>query len=424
MRISTIQAFNIGVQGVQDNYSKVTRTQEQVSSGKRILSPADDPVASVRLLQLDQQANKLDQYDANLNAATNSLTQEEATINAINNSLQRVREIALQAGNGALVQADRQALGQELAEREEELAALFNSRNARGEYLFGGFQSQTPPFVKEPDGTYTYQGDEGQRSIQIAGSKQVAINDNGKKLFVDVPNVNRVVTASDAANIGDARISLGVVEDKSAYDNQFYPVETLRIRIGVDGGSYDVYDQADPAIPPALPVVLASGAIVPNEDQSYQIRYAGVVVTLDGGLVENDEFRITRGVVDGGAGVQEKRSILQTVAELRKTLETTGASTADKLLRRDQLGIAVENLDNSMNQVLSVQTSIGARLNVIESTLNENADVKLINQGMTAQLSELDYAEALSRLSFETIVLQAAQQSFVKISGLSLFNLL
>ena len=87
MRISTIQAFNTGVQGVQDNYSKVTRTQEQVSSGKRILSPADDPVASVRLLQLDQQANKLDQYDANLSAATNSLTQEEATINAINNKL-------------------------------------------------------------------------------------------------------------------------------------------------------------------------------------------------------------------------------------------------------------------------------------------------------------------------------------------------
>ncbi|WP_022963236.1 flagellar hook-associated protein FlgL [Halopseudomonas pelagia] len=419
MRISTIQAFNIGLQGMQDNYSKVTRTQEQVSSGKRMLSPADDPVASVRLLQLDQQANKLDQYDANLKAATNSLTQEEATINAINNNLQRVREIALQAGNGALGQADREALGQELAEREEELVALFNSRNARGEYLFGGFQSQTPPFIKEPDGTYTYQGDEGQRSIQIAGSKQVAINDNGKKLFVDVPNVNRVVTTADPANVGGARISLGVVEDKGAYDTTFYPNDSVTIRVGLDGASYEILDQNnDPLAPPV------TGVIQPNDDQSYQIRFGGVVVTLDGELAENDEFQITRGAVDGGAGVQEKRSILQTVAELRNTLETTGDSQEDKLLRRDQLAIAVENLDNGMNQVLSVQTSIGARLNVIESTQNENAEVKLINQAMTAQLSELDYAEALSRLSFETVVLQAAQQSFVKISGLSLFNLL
>jgi flagellar hook-associated protein 3 FlgL len=77
-----------------------------------------------------------------------------------------------------------------------------------------------------------------------------------------------------------------------------------------------------------------------------------------------------------------------------------------------------------MNSVLSVQTSIGARLNVIESTGDENAEVSLINTKVQAELSELDYAEALSRLSMESIVLQAAQQSYVKISGLSLFNFL
>lgn len=417
MRISTIQAFNIGVQGVQDNYSKVTRTQEQVSSGKRILSPADDPVASVRLLQLGQQANKLDQYDANLTAATNSLTQEEATINAINNNLQRVREIALQAGNGALGQTDRQALAQELGEREEELLGLFNSRNARSEYLFGGFQSQTQPFIKQPEGNYTYEGDEGQRSIQIGGSKQVAINDNGKTLFEDVSNVNRVVTTTGPTNIGEARISLGVVEDKAAYDKTFDPNASVTINIGADG-KYEIYDVPVLTDPVTSPTKLDAGKIVPNEDQSYQIRFGGVVVTLDGELKEGDVFQLT------SEPTEEKRSILQTVAELRATLETTGDSREDKLERRDQLGIAIQNLDNGMNQVLSVQTSIGARLNVIESTQNENAELKLINQGMTAQLSELDYAEALSRLSFETVVLQAAQQSFVKISGLSLFNLL
>ncbi|MFO7705178.1 MAG: flagellar hook-associated protein FlgL, partial [Halopseudomonas sp.] len=319
---------------------------------------------------------------------------------------------ALQAGNGALGQADRQALAQELGEREEELLGLFNSRNARSEYLFGGFQSQTPPFVKAPDGSYSYEGDEGQRSIQIAGSKQVAINDNGKKLFVDVPNVNRVTTDTSSVT---ARISLGVVEDKGAFDNDFYPAEAVSIRIGPGGESYEIHDSADTEVPPAI---LATGVIEPNDGESYQIRFGGVVVTLDGELKPGDQFQIT------SAPTEEKRSILETVAELRTTLETTDDSRKGKLERRDQLSIAIQNLDNGMNQVLSVQTSIGARMNVIESTQNENAELKLINQGMTAQLSELDYAEALSRLSFETVVLQAAQQSFVKISGLSLFNLL
>lgn len=415
MRISTIQAFNNGVQGIQNNYAKVSRTQEQVSTGQRLLSPADDPVASVRLLQLNQEANKLAQYKDNLTAATNSLNQEEATLTAVTNTLQRVREIALQSGNATLTVVERQALAQELVEREEELFNLFNSRNARGEYLFGGFQSQTPPFVQDPDGSYRYEGDEGQRAIQIAGSKQVAINDNGKALFVDVPNVNRVVTETLT---GTARISLGVVEDKLAYDTDFYPNDSVTIRIGVDGESYEIFGNLDPLTP------IASGTIEPNEVQSYQIRVAGVVVTLDGELAENDEFQITRGATVATEDNREKRGILQTIALLRETLETADDSTEGRLQRRDVLAVSLDNLDNAMGSVLNVQTSVGARLNVIESTENENAEVTLINTTVQAQLSELDYAEALSRLSFETIVLQAAQQSFVKTSSLSLFNLL
>ncbi|GGC87854.1 flagellar hook-associated protein FlgL [Halopseudomonas salina] len=426
MRISTIQTFNNGNQGIQDNYAKVTRTQEQVSSGKRLLSPADDPVATVRLLQLDQEAGRLEQFKSNMSAATNSLNQEEATLNSVTNILQRVREITLQAGNGALDASDRQALAQELTEREEELFGLFNSRNARGEYLFGGFQSQTPPFVREPNGTYTYEGDQGQRSIQIAGSKQLAINDNGKDLFVDVGNVNRVVTErtlpADPA-VPFPRISLGVVEDKTTYDTKFYPNNTLSISIG-PGNTYTITGDApvpgpgDPGYPSAVPV---SGTFEPNEENNLQIRIAGVVVNLDGALQDGDTFTIKPGDTDDTG---EKRSILQNIAFLRETLEDPGNSPEDKLLRRDKLAISLENVDNAMNSVLSVQTSIGARLNVIESTGNENAEVSLINTKVQAELSELDYAEALSRLSLESVVLQAAQQSYVKISGLSLFNLL
>ena len=102
MRISTIQAFNNGVQGLQKNYANAIRTQEQISTGNRILTPADDPVASVRLLQLEQQQSVLGQYKENLTAAKNGLAQEEVTLNSVNTVLQRVRELAVQAGNGAL----------------------------------------------------------------------------------------------------------------------------------------------------------------------------------------------------------------------------------------------------------------------------------------------------------------------------------
>ena len=424
MRISTIQAFNTGVRGIQDNYSAAMRTQEQISSGKRILTPADDPVASARLLQLEQEASKLSQYKDNLTAATNSLTQQEAVLNSVNNLLQMVRETTLEAGNGALDAGGRKALAQELAEREDELYGLLNSQNARGEYLFGGYQSDSQPFVRQPDGSYTYEGDEGQRFIQIGSAKQVAINDNGKALFADVANVNRVTTSAVLADTGEernARISSGVVENKREYDDTFYPLAQAsvaaesrpQIVISADATSYTI-QAGDPA------TELAAGALSANPSGSYEIRFAGVAVTLDGDLEPGDAFTLSVGTGDQS----EKRNVLDSIRLLRETLENTDDSTDGKLERRDMLSVTLQNIDNAMEQVLGVQTSLGARLNVIESTQFENDEASLINTQVKSGLADLDYAEALSRLSMQSIVLEAAQQSFVKVSGLNLFNFL
>ena len=376
-------------------------------------------MATVRLLQLNQESNRLEQFSTNMTAANNSLTQEEAILNSVNNVLQRVREIAIEAGDGSKSDADRQALATELEQREEELYNLFNSRNARGEYLFGGYQSSEQPFVKNPDGSYSYQGDEGQRSIQIAGSKYVAINDNGKDLFVNVANVNRVNTEADAGNTGSGRISLGVVENKSAYDTTFYPQGSVSIVIGATADSYEIVDSGgNPLTPPV------TGQLEENDEGGYTVRYAGVAVTLDGDFAAGDSFSISTGDSTPGSTNRETRSVLETVALLRSTLEDGTSSTEDKLVRRDVVAVSLENLDNAMNKVLGVQTTIGARMNVIESTLTENEEVSLINTSVTSELEDLDYAEALSRLSLQSVVLEASQQSFVRVSGLSLFNLL
>ena len=426
MRISTIQAFNTGVRGIQDNYSAVTRTQEQITSGKRVLTPADDPVASVRLLQLDQQASKLAQYKDNLTAATSSLNQEEAILNSVNNVLQRVREITLEAGNGALDAGGRQALAQELAEREDELHGLLNSQNARGEYLFGGFQSDTQPFVKSPNGSYTYAGDEGQRSIQIGSAKMVAINDNGKALFVDVANVTRLDTAVSS---GSGNISLGRVENETLYNTEF-PRNGISIAIQVTANdpdpdepdspvtysySYTIKDAEGNIVEDAAGEPIPNVVMEPNAEGRYEVSYAGMAVTLSGDLADGDEFTVKS---------SEKRSVLDTVRLLRDTLENTDDSADGKHLRGEALSVSLQNLDNAMNKVLGVQTSLGARLNIIESTQLENDEASLINTTVQSGLEDLDYAEALSRLSMESIVLQAAQQSFVKVSGLSLFNFL
>ncbi|MGV8604810.1 flagellin N-terminal helical domain-containing protein, partial [Pseudomonas aeruginosa] len=102
MRISSIQAFNSSVNGTSRSYADLNCTFEQLSPGKRVLTPAEDPVGSVRLLRLDQAQGSKEQYKTGMTEAKNSLSQEETTLRSVGNVLQRIREIAGQAGDGAL----------------------------------------------------------------------------------------------------------------------------------------------------------------------------------------------------------------------------------------------------------------------------------------------------------------------------------
>ena len=399
MRISTLQAFNNGVAGLQRNYANATRTQEQISTGNRILTPADDPVASVRLLQLDQQQSVLGQYNSNLTAAKNSLTQEEVTLNSVNTILQRVRELAVQAGNGALDPQDRKSIAAELGEREDELLSLMNTRNARGEYLFSGFQGKTQPFVRSAEGSYSYKGDEGQRKLQIASSLNIAISDSGKSIFENVTNAGRL-----GATIGDdsgLAVSQVLVSDEVAFAGK----SPLTITFDTDSPrNYVVTDASNAEV--------GSGSLDEDPEAETKVVAAGVTFYIKGEPTADE-------VIEIDVAGNPKQGILDTIAKLRTALENP---TTDNGGVRDAVAVALTNLDHGMVSVDAARGNIGARLNTIETTLTDNEDVALVNKAVQAELKEIDYAEALSRLSFQTIILEAAQQSYVKISGLNLFN--
>lgn len=411
MRISSIQAFNNGVQGLQRNYADVTRTQEQISTGNRILTPADDPVASVRLLQLEQQQNVLSQYKSNLVAADNSLTQEEVTLASAHTILQRLQELTVRAGNGSLGELERQSIAAELKEREEELFALMNTRNARGEYIFSGFQGKTQAFGRDESGNYSYQGDEGQRRLQIGSSLDIPISDNGKRIFENIINADRLDRTLDvsAAPGSTLSVSAPLVQSEVAFTgNPPFPDAGIEIVFGnPDAQSYEIFE-AGTTTP-----VLGSGQLDDDPDEADQVTFRGVTLQVDGAAVGGERVTVTLDPT------RQKQGVLDTIVNLRRVLENP-ASTSSEI--RDAVAAGMTNLDHAAVNIDSVRGEIGARLNVIDTTLTDNEDVTLVNKSVQADLRELDYAEALSRLSFQSIILEAAQQSYVKISSLNLFN--
>ena len=412
MRISTLQAFNNGVQGLQRNYANAIRTQEQISTGNRILTPADDPVASVRLLQLEQQQNVLTQHKENLAAADNSLVQEESILNSVNTVLLRVQELAVSAGNGALSAEDRKSKAAELRERENELLGLMNTKNARGEYLFSGFQGKAEPFVRNADGTYSYQGDEGQRKLEIASSLNVAISDNGKKVFQNVTNAGRLDAAPALQPGSTLRASTPLVQDEVAFSSTpGFPEGGVDIVFGnPNANSYEIF--AAGTTTPSL----AAGAMDDNDKTTDKLVFQGVVINFDGVPASGDRVTVT---ADPN---RQKQGVLDSIANLRKALEESPSTPEGNLVVRDAIAEAITNLSSASIVIDSTRGDIGARRNIIDSTTTSNEDSTLGNKTVQAELRELDYPEALSRLSFQTLILEAAQQSYVKISSLNLFN--
>ncbi|RII78722.1 flagellar hook-associated protein 3 [Pseudomonas monteilii] len=234
VRISTSQFYNTNQANYQSNFAKTVKSQQEASDGIRVRSGKDDPVGAARLLQLEQQQSMLKQYSTNTVNVRNALGTAESTLTSIGNILQRVNELAIGSGNGAFTDSDRKANADELASLEDQLFNLMNSRDESGKYIFSGSKGDTPPYVRNADGTYSYQGDQGKLNLQVGDMLSLAANETGYDAFEQALNTSRTQTQLTAPAVDDGRINLsnGQVAGSSTYNDRFrggepYTIEFL-----------------------------------------------------------------------------------------------------------------------------------------------------------------------------------------------------
>ncbi|MBA1250734.1 flagellar hook-associated protein 3 [Pseudomonas luteola] len=516
MRISTSQMFASNIAGYQNGYSSIVKTQQQISSGVRIQTPADDPVGAARLLQLEQQQAQLGQYKGNLETAKNSLLQEESILNSVNDMLQRARELALSAGNGSYSDLDRNSVAAELDQIQQQLLNSMNSRDANGQYLFGGAKSSEIPFTQNPDGSYGYAGDQGSLELQVSSSMRLSSNDSGWSVFENVVNNARTETQLTAVPAGGQKATMGqgVVSNSENFNNSFqnsapYVIELtssteykvfsktdpgqalatgtidptkstnnisfrgVDFALGITGLSKDssanldtqlaghqfelrtATDQFSVSGQNASNAQLSSGKVVDSNAYTTQFPASGIAVKFTS-ATEYDVYAqpiseagkpIAQGALNGSsltyAGVQLQVSgtpqvgdqlnvspkpqttqgILDTLSNLSKALKTpaTGNESAQFKLS-ESLNLAVRNIDSAMARVDATRSSIGARLNTVETLTVENESLGMTNKSTQSDIRDTDMAEASSKLILQQTMLEAAQASFARVSQLSLFD--
>lgn len=299
MRISTNYIQQQSVEAMLRQQTELAKTQQQVSTGERLLTPSDDPVAAVRILGIERDLNLTEQYQGNADVAENKLSVTDGVLTSATNIMQRIRELAVQGLNDSNDANARAGIAEEINQLNQSLLSLANTTDANGEYLFSGYQSNTQAFNPT---TYAYNGDDGQRNVRVGGGYLVEVSEPGDQIFVST--------------------------------------------------------------------------------------------NLDGNT----------------------QAIFQTIDDFATALNNNNVSVAPNN------GDFLSNMDTAMEQVFGARTDVGARLNAIDQqrAVNEASIASL--ETNRSQLADLDYAEAITRLNQQSVGLQAAQQAYVKVQGLSLFN--
>lgn len=309
MRISTSWAHQSSANAMLEQQSRLQQTQMQISTGKKLLTPSDDPTTAARIIDLNQNLKQTEQYQSNINYARDRLTMEEGVLQGATDILQRIRELGIEGLSDGTSATNRINIASEMELLNKQLVNLANTKNANGEFMFSGFKSNTQPFSKDASnpGAYVYAGDANSRPIQIDAVSQVADGDPGSRVF------------------------------------------------GLPTG-------ASPATVPAA------------------------------GSIANVFEAIDKFATDLRANTPTKASI--------------------------------DDISNSLDKVVTVRASVGTRLNALDRQETINSDAILNTRSVLSDTEDLDYAEAITRLSQQSVSLQAAQQTFAQVKKLSLFNYL
>jgi flagellar hook-associated protein 3 FlgL len=395
MRISTSYIAQLFVATQEQQQAALAKTQQQISTGLQFSSPADNPAAATQVLGLNATLAQLTQYGANANLAQSRLSIADTTLSSVINTLQSIRGLALQGANATADFSTRATLAAQIKSDAQHLLQLANTEDGNGQYIFAGTATTTTPFSQN-GGSVSYAGTQNQRQIQVGNGVQVADSDSGARVFQQIANGNGTfVVGAGAANTGSAIIGANSVTSPTAWSAGSPP---YAISFATPS-TYTVTDSTGTQV--------AAGSYTDGST----IAFNGVQLTLGGTPAAGDKFTVAKSTN------QDVFTTLQNLVGALTSSSATGQTAAVNTINR-----AIESLDQAQSNVSLVQAQVGSRLQMIDAQNSTNSNLSLQVQTSVSGLQDTNYASAATTLNQQIAALQAAQQSFARIKGLSLFN--
>jgi flagellar hook-associated protein 3 FlgL len=380
MRISTGQMFQQSTNSILEKQSATNSIMGQISSGKRVETAGDDPVAAIAIDNLKQKNTLVEQYEKNIDYATNRIGLAESKIGSTESLMDSMREQLLRGANGSLSSNERQMIADEMRASLEELLSITNSQDESGNYIFAGNKTNSQPFAFDTNGEIVYSGDSGVRKSVVASGITIATNVPGDTAFMNAPNplgdygVNYLSSQQGDFNLTGANIT-----DETSHISDIY--------------TFTFIDS------------------VANFDPTNSVSFNGIEVKLTGTPAAGDSFTIEP---------QETVSIFDSFSQAINFLESPQATSSAQ--NKSQLAQLLNDIDSGQNQVSTARGIAGNNLKGLESISSNHAEEKIINSSALSKLEDLDFAEAITEFEKQQLALNAISSLFSSVGSLSLFD--
>lgn len=402
MRVATSSMFEYTPRAVGRQQTSIAKIQAQIASGKRIMSPSDDPSGAARSIDLRQSLQTLTQIQQNQTTVKNRLEQAEGSIASAIELVQGILENTVVSNNASLSDADLRTMAATVRGSMQEIAGLANTTDSEGKFVFAGYAADSKPFI-EVGGIYTYQGDTGRREAQVGFQRRMQVNDPGSEVFEGVLSGNGVFSAMAAGtNTGTAVVKSATVQNYGALTGDAYAIVfddtsgTMR---------YDVVNTTTgTTVSSGTPYTAGSA-----------IQFDGMQVSVQGAPVNGDQITATP---------SSERSIFAIISELTTALEQPRVTDADRAKLQNELFRLHSDLNQGLDKLIDTRSRIGSRLHELETFSDMVADSATVLEIDLGAVEDLDYGTAVTELMKRQTVFEAAKLSYMKIVGSSMFDLM
>lgn len=392
-RIASFHNYQAVQNDLRRQEAKVHHNQAQLASGKKLLQPSDNPLATHYIQNVGQQEEQLKQYLDSIILVRNRLEHQEVIVSNAEDFTDDAKRTIMEMINGSLSPEDRIARQRELKELSDNLLNLANVQDEAGNYIFAGTKPENQPFFRDKAGNVTYAGDDYQRKMRISNSLEMPFNSPGNDVFMDIENpfgnYEPEYQLQDGSELLLDRAVNTDPDDDASYKVTF-------VDLGNDTYGYELERNG-------------SSVQTGDFDPKTGIEYDGLTIYLKGQITRGDSIEINR---------RESFSMFDT---LKNAIKASQGSVSDAS-NSAKLQQYTAELQSAFTHITKVRTDIGARLNTLDIQEQQHEDFKISLAKSKSQFEDLDYAEAVIDFNENTRALQASQQAFGKTKDLTLFN--